>query len=130
MKNCHFDFLFNFHIFKPFYSFRPKTKTNRKKQMTVTLVVVTVVSLVTWLPGVVLFILVYNQIISYHQMSFEFNFHVAVALTVMTTANSLVNPILYAVRMAEIRKIVCQLFRRSSGRREAHDIIYLNNRNI
>ena len=90
---------------------------NREKQLTVTLGVVTVVSLVTWLPGVVLFIFVYNQIISYHQISFEFTFYVAVALTVMTTANSLVNPILYAVRMAEFRKIVCQLFQRSSGRR-------------
>ena len=103
---------------------------NREKQLTVTLVVVTIVSLVTWLPGVVLFIVVHNQIISYHQMSPETNLHVAVALTVIATANSIVNPILYAVRMAEFRKIVCQLFQRSSGRREAHDIIQLNNRNI
>ena len=103
---------------------------NREKQITVTLVVVTVVSLVTWLPVVVLFILFHNQIISYHQMSFEWKLHVAVALIVMTMANSLVNPILYAVRMAEFRKIVCQLFQRSSGRREAHDIIQLNNMNM
>ena len=103
---------------------------NREKQLTVTLVVVTLVSLLTCLPGVVLFILVQNQIISSHQISFEWNLHAAVALTVMTTANSLVNPILYAVRMAEFRKIVCQLFQRSSGRREAHDIIQLNNINM
>ena len=50
--------------------------------------------------------------------------------TMLTTANSLVNPIMYAARMAEYRKIVCQLFLRSSGRREARDIIQLNNRNI
>ena len=103
---------------------------NREKQLTVTLVVVTIVSLVTWLPGVVLFIVVHNQITSYHQMSPETNLHVAVALTVIATANSIVNPILYAVRMAEFRKIVCQLFQRSSGRRETHDIIQLNNRNM
>ena len=103
---------------------------NREKQLTVTLVVVTIVSLVTWLPGVILFIFVYNQSTSYHEMSFEWNFHVALAFTMLTTANSLVNPIMYAVRMAEFRKIVCQLFRRSSGRREAHDIIQLNNRNM
>ena len=103
---------------------------NREKQLTVTLVVVTVVSLVTWLPGVILFILVYNKITSYHLMSFEWSFHVGLAFTVLTTANSLVNPILYAVRMAEFRKIVCQLFQRSSGRREAQDIIQLNNRNM
>ena len=103
---------------------------NREKQLTVTLVVVTIVSLVTWLPGVILFIFVYNQSLSYHVMSHEWSFHVAVAFTVLTTANSLVNPIMYAVRMAEFRKIVCQLFQRSSRRREAHDIIQLNNRNM
>ena len=44
---------------------------NREKKMTLTLVVVTIVSLVTWLPGVVFFILVYNQIINYHKLPFE-----------------------------------------------------------
>ena len=103
---------------------------NREKQLTVTLVVVTIVSLVTWLPGVVLFFFVYNPSISYHVITSEWSFHLAVSFTVLTTANSLVNPILYAVRMAEFRKIVSQLFVRSSGRREAHDIIQLNNRNM
>ena len=103
---------------------------NREKQLTVTLVVVTIVSLVTWLPGVVLFFLVHNQVISYHQISFEWNLHAAVGLTVLTTANSLVNPILYAVRMAEFRTIACQVFQISSGRREARDIIQLNNINM
>ena len=63
-------------------------------------------------------------------MSFDLSFHVGFAFTVLTTAISLVNPIMYAARMAEFRKIVSQLFQRSSGRREAHDIIQLNNRNI
>lgn len=104
--------------------------TNREKQLTVTLLVVTLVSLVTWLPGVVLFILVYNPNTIFREMSSaEWNLHVSSAFTVMTTANSLVNPILYAVRMAEFRKIVCQLFQRPSGRREAHGIIQLNHRN-
>ena len=102
---------------------------SREKQLTVTLVVVTLVSLITWLPGVILYLLVYSYNTSYQKMSSEWNFHVAIAFTVMTTANSLVNPILYAVRMKEFRTIVCQLFQRCSGRREAHDIIQLNNRN-
>ena len=103
---------------------------NREKRLTVTLVVVTIVSLVTWLPGVVLFILAYSKITSEHLISYEWRFHAGLAVTVLTTANSLVNPIMYAARMAEYRKIVCQLFLRSSGRREARDIIQLNNRNI
>ena len=101
---------------------------NREKQLTVTLVAVTIVSLVTWMPAVILFILVFSNGTSYHEMFDEGNFHLAVAFTVLITANSLVNPIMYAVRMAEFRKIVCQLFQRYSGRREAHDIIQLNNR--
>ena len=103
---------------------------NREKQLTVTFVLVTIVSLVTWLPGVIMFIFVYNKSTSYHLMSYEWSFHAGLAFTMLTTANSLVNPIMYAARMAEYRKIVCQLFLRSSGRREARDIIQLNNRNI
>ena len=87
---------------------------NREKQLTVTLVAVTIASLATWLPGVVLYFLVYNYSTGYPQTSFEWNLHVVAAFTVMTvTANSLVNPIMYAIRMAEFRKIVCQLFQRS-----------------
>ena len=93
---------------------------NREKQLTVTLVVVTLVSLVTWLPGVVLFSLVQNQIISYHQMSFEWKLHFVVALIVMAMANSLVNPILYAVRMAEFRKIVSTFPKIFRTRRSSH----------
>ena len=103
---------------------------NKEKQLTVTLVLITIASLVTWMPGVILFILVYSNGTSYHEMSDEGNFHVAVTFTVLITANSLVNPIMYAVRMAEFRKIVCKLFQRYTGRREAHDIIQLNNRNV
>ena len=103
---------------------------NREKQLTVTLVLVTVVSLATWLPALVMFILVYTNSTSYREISDEGNFHVAAALTVLITANSLVNPIMYALRMAEFRKIACQLFQRSSGRIEAPDIFQLNNRNM
>ena len=77
-----------------------------------------------------MFILVYNKSASYHLMSYDWSFHAGLAFSVLTTANSLVNPIMYAARMTEYRKIVCQLFRRSSGRREARDIIQLNKRNM
>ena len=67
---------------------------------------VKIVSLVTWLPGVALYILVYNYNTDYLEMPSEWNFHVAAAFAVLTTANSLVNPIMYAISMAEFRKIV------------------------
>ena len=60
-----------------------------------------------------MFILVYNKITSEHLMSFEWSFHVGLAFTVLTTANAVVNRILYAVRLTVFRKIVCQLFQRS-----------------
>ena len=103
---------------------------NREKQLTVTLVLVTIVSLVTWLPALVLFILVYTNSTSYREMSDEGNFHAVAAFTVLITANSLFNPIMYALRMAEFRKIACQLFQRSSGRIEAPDNFQLTNRNM
>ena len=79
----------------------------------------------------VLFILEYINSTSYYEMSDKGNFHLAVALTVLITANSLVNPIMYAVRMAEFRKIAFQLFKRSSERINAPgDIFQLNNRNM
>ena len=47
----------------------------------------------------------------------------------LIVANSLVNPILYATRMAEFRAVVSQLFRRPSTHRESRDI-QLNSRNM
>ena len=99
---------------------------NREKQLTVTLLVVTLVSLVTWLPGVILYFLVFSTS-SYLESSLQSR--LAISFTVLTLANSLVNPIMYAIRMAEFRSIVFQPFRRNSVHIEVPGI-QLNARNL
>ena len=100
--------------------------SNREKQLTVTLLVVTLVSLLTWLPGVILYILVFNNS-SFSKSSLPSK--LGFPFTVLTLANSLVNPIMYAIRMAEFRSIVFQLFQRNSVRIEV-PTIELNDRNL
>ena len=99
---------------------------NREKQLTVTLLLVTLVSLLTWLPGVILYFLVFSTS-SYLESSLQWR--LAIYFTVLTLANSLVNPIMYAIRMAEFRSIMFQLFRRNSVHIEVPGI-QLNARNL
>ena len=91
---------------------------NREKQRTVTLLAVTLVSLLTWLPGVILYTHVFNN--SYWEI--PFHSRLAISFTVLTLANSLVNRIMYAIRMAEFRSIVFQFFQRNSVHIEDSDI--------
>ncbi|XP_078364510.1 histamine H2 receptor-like [Oculina patagonica] len=100
---------------------------NREKQLTVTLLFVTLVSLLTWLPGVILYFLVYTKNL---KISGQSTLHIAFSFGVLTLANSLVNPIMYAIRMPEFRTTVSQLFQRPSGQRVAHPDIQLNIRNM
>ena len=90
----------------------------REQKLTTTLLIVTIVSLLTWLPG---------AIFSFIDMQRYFGNYVpehlvetstlsGFAMVVLATANSLVNPILYAVRMEEFRTVLRQLFRRPNRR--------------
>ncbi|XP_078363624.1 uncharacterized protein LOC144647795 isoform X2 [Oculina patagonica] len=100
---------------------------NREKQLTVTLLFVTLVSLLTWLPGVILYFLVYTN---NWKFSEQLTRHIPFSFGVLTLANSLVNPIMYAIRMPEFRATVSQLFQRPSGQRVAPPDIQLNIRNM
>ena len=102
---------------------------NREKQLTLTLLVVTLVSLLTWLPGVFLYFHVYNHRRSYLQLSWQSRSHMTLFFGLLTLANSLVNPIMYTIRMPEFRAILSQLFQRPSRRIEIPDI-QLNPRNL
>ena len=85
--------------------------SNREKQLTVTLLVVTLVSLLTWLPGLIFYIVVFNE---GDNLKSSLQLRLAIYFTVLTLVNSLVNPIMYAIRMTEFRSIVFQLFQRNS----------------
>ena len=84
---------------------------SRERKLTMTLLIVTVVSLMFYLPFTIYYFLVLTTDV-YTSMSFVTNFRLRRILFVLFFANSLVNPILYAMRMPEYRSAVRALFRR------------------
>ena len=80
--------------------------TSRERKLTMTLLIVTVVSLLLYLPFV---IVTYVEFISKFETLL---YHLNKALVALLFANSLVNPILYAIRMPEYRSALLALFSR------------------
>ena len=88
---------------------------SRERKLTMTLLIVTVVSLLLYLPDNLYHFLDYvTDIIS--SMSKVTSTRLHNTLRVLFFANSLVNPILYAIRMPEYRSAVLALFRRRPHR--------------
>ena len=84
---------------------------SRERKLTMTLLMVTVISLLLYLPDNVYHLLDYTtDVIS--SMSKVTSFRLHNTLNILYFANSLVNPILYAIRMPEFRSAVLALFRR------------------
>ena len=92
---------------------------NRQRKLTVTLFIMTIVSLLTWLPYAVNFFLLSQssivKFLSFQQLRLEFS------LIILFLMNSLVNPIVYTIRMPEFRKALLVLFKRQR-RQNAPDI--------
>ncbi|CAH3192465.1 unnamed protein product [Porites evermanni] len=86
----------------------------RQRKLTVTLLLMTVVSLLMWLPYVVATFVNFrtNHVKS---LSVPKQFRLNIALIFLYNANSLVNPILYAIRMPEFRRALLSLFRRQQN---------------
>ena len=84
---------------------------SRERKLTMTLLVVTVVSLLLYLPRVVTWL---NVAVSkpeiLRSLSPSVVFHLGKALLVLWYANSLANPIIYAIRMPEYRSAFIALF--------------------
>ena len=87
---------------------------SREKKLTVTLLIVTVVSLLLYLPASMFAVLLYSD---KFEMSFPVGINLYGALWVLLYANSLVNPILYAIRMPQYRSAVAALFRKKPALR-------------
>ena len=79
---------------------------SRERKLTV---IVTVASLLLYLPANMLAFLVYS---GKFEMSFSAGINLQNALWILVYANSLVNPILYAIRMQEYRSALAALFRK------------------
>ena len=82
---------------------------NRQRKLTVTLFIMTIVSLLLWLPYVVytfvsFFVLDRFSIRTYLRLKLSFS--------LLYHTNSLVNPIIYTIRMPEFRRALLVLFKR------------------
>ena len=83
----------------------------RQRKLTVTLFITTLVSLLLWLPYSILFLLVRSFNI-FNSLSFPNSLRLVYSLRFLFYFNSLVNPILYTIRMPDFKKALLSLFRR------------------
>ena len=92
---------------------------NRQRKLTVTLFIMTIVSLLMWLPHAV-FIFLYQPGVRKFLSSQE-SVHLDFSLKILYFMNSLVNPIVYTIRIPEFRKALQLLFK-CQRRQNARDI--------
>ena len=102
---------------------------SRERKLTTTLFIVTVVSLLLYLPHITLRYVVY---ISKHEiwwlLPHSVRVHLESAFLVLFYANSFVNPILYAIRMPEYRSAFLALFRKRP--RQLRQVVVLSLRGL
>ena len=84
---------------------------SREKKLTKTLFIMTVISLMFSLPPIVLLYLVRLVDSSVTSLSPSTYFHLHKAFVFLYYVNSLVNPILYALRMPEFKRALVSLLR-------------------
>ena len=83
----------------------------RQRKLTVTLFITTLVSLLLWLPFNIYLLVDWSTDIL-NSLSFKERFDLSYSLRFLFYANSLVNPILYTIRMPDFKKALLSLFRR------------------
>ena len=90
-----------------------QNRASQSKRLTKTLLVVSILSLVSWLP-----LIISNHLIHVHQVQIPYKIYFLV--NVLNYSNSFVNPVLYALRIPEFREsLVMRCFR---GQAEAFKI--------
>ena len=95
---------------------------NRQRKLTVTLFIMTIVSLLTWVPYGAFNFLVFQHSTSILKfLSVQELFRLEYSLMTLCMMNSLVNPIVYTIRMPEFRKALLLLFK-CQRRQNARDI--------
>ena len=96
----------------------------RERKLTVTLFIVTLVSLLTWLPYVISSLLFFTTD-SFKTLSKLKTSRLNYALIVLFYASSFVNPILYAIRMPGFKTALVSLFRRQQRQIEVFPLYTL-----
>ena len=84
----------------------------RQRKLTVTLFITTLVSLLLWLPFIISRFVGWSDAAIFNSLSNREFFHLVCLLNFLHYANSLVNPILYTIRMPDFKKALLSLFRR------------------
>ena len=82
---------------------------SRQWKLTITLFIMTIVSLLMWLPYVVATFLYFQSSLKF--LSLQESFRLESSLRILYFMNSLVNPIVYAMRMPEFRNALLLLFK-------------------
>ena len=82
---------------------------NRQRKLTVTLFIMTIVSLLLWLPYVVYNVVPYSVVV---RLSFLTQSRLRSSFGLLFHTNSLVNPIIYTIRLPEFRRALLKLFKR------------------
>ena len=82
---------------------------NRQRKLTVTLFIMTIVSLLLWLPYVVHTFVLRSVLVRF---SFLTHLRLRLSFSLLYRTNSLVNPIIYTIRMPEFRRALLILFKR------------------
>ena len=83
----------------------------RQRKLTVTLFITTLVSLLLWLPYII-YLLVWWSTNIINSLSPPEDFRLFFSFLFLLFANSLVNPMLYTIRMPDFKKALLSLFRR------------------
>ena len=83
----------------------------RQRKLTVTLFITTLVSLLLWLPYNIYLVVVWLTDICNYRITYPEGLSFGFSLRFLLYANSLVNPILYAIRMPYFRKALLSFFR-------------------
>ena len=82
---------------------------NRQRKLTVTLFIMTIVSLLLFLPYVIYIFIFFPDLHSFSSLKF---FRLRLSFFLLFHTNSLVNPIIYTIRMPEFRRALLILFKR------------------
>ena len=98
---------------------------NRQRKLTVTLFIMTIVSLLMWLPYAVYIFLISQSSGSIMKfLPLQELKRLQFSLIILFLMNSLVNPIVYTIRIPEFRKALLLLFKRQQ--RQNADVIHLH----
>ena len=82
---------------------------NRQRKLTVTLFIMTIVSLLLWLPYVVYTFVLRSGLVRFFPLIY---FRLRLSFSLLYHTNSLVNPIIYTIRKPEFRRALLILFKR------------------